>query len=223
MRRQATGMLIAALASLTWLPGFVPSGARVAALEIRFAEVSSTAPVDGEVYLLVNTNSSRCLASADKFSIVQGPWAALVGPHSWPTAFWKTVAVNDGYFKLVNQSSGDLLSVGGGSLEEGARLVEWKGQRYRVTFAMAASPQCAWGGGGGVKSLAVSAAGRRQRFSVDATGKTFKNMGWQRKSWEFEAVAKETTLEFYTLETTDPYCGPALDDVRVVAVTPAMR
>jgi hypothetical protein len=69
---------------------------------------------------------------------------------------------------------------------------------------MAASSQCAWGGGG-VKSLAVSAAGKRQRFSVDATGKTFKNMGWQRKSWEFEAVAKETTLEFYTLETTDPY------------------
>jgi hypothetical protein len=35
---------------------------------------------------------------------------------------------------------------------------------------------------------------------------------------EFVAVADETTLEIYTLETTDPTRGPALDNVRVVRV-----
>jgi hypothetical protein len=38
------------------------------------------------------------------------------------------------------------------------------------------------------------------------------------KAWKFDAVADQTTLEIYTLEKTDPFAGPALDNVRVVAV-----
>ncbi len=49
------------------------------------------------------------------------------------------------------------------------------------------------------------------------TGKTAVNMGWVTRTWEFDAVTDETTLEFYTVEKTDPTAGPALDNVRVVA------
>jgi hypothetical protein len=43
-------------------------------------------------------------------------------------------------------------------------------------------------------------------------------MGWTQKSWEFDAVSTETTLEIHTLDDEDELAGPALDDVRVVAV-----
>ena len=89
-----------------------------------------------------------------------------------------------------------------------------KGRRYRVTFELASSP----GADPIVKRVGVAAAGQTAEFAFDATGKTAENMGWVRKSWEFEAVAGRTTLEIYTLEKTDPVAGPALDDVRVVAV-----
>ncbi len=91
-----------------------------------------------------------------------------------------------------------------------------KGQRYRVTFALSST-----GADPIVKRVGVDAAGETAEFAFDATGKTNENMGWVRKAWEFEAVAGRTTLEIYTLEKTDPVSGPALDDVRVVAV--AMR
>jgi hypothetical protein len=87
----------------------------------------------------------------------------------------------------------------------------------------------------------VSAAGKTQEFAFDTTGskgdnvatdpnpttglfafetccRKGDNMGWVEYVWEFEAVAEKTTLEFYTAMTTDPNFGPALDDVRVVAV-----
>jgi choice-of-anchor C domain-containing protein len=88
------------------------------------------------------------------------------------------------------------------------------GQRYRTTFALAGSP----GSNPAVKRVAVAAAGRRQDFEFDSTGKSIQAMGWTTKTWEFEANAAETTLEIFSLETTDPYAGPALDNVRVVSV-----
>jgi choice-of-anchor C domain-containing protein len=89
-----------------------------------------------------------------------------------------------------------------------------KGRRYRVSFSLAGTPAT----NPAVKHVAVAAAGKQQSFEFDATGKTLQAMGWSTKTWEFVATADETTLEIYTLETTDPTHGPALDNVRVVRV-----
>jgi choice-of-anchor C domain-containing protein len=88
-----------------------------------------------------------------------------------------------------------------------------KGRRYRLTFALSSS-----GDNPIIKRVGVAAAGKRTEFAVDATGKTFEDMGWEKKSWEFEAVSDRTMLEIYTMEQTDPVAGPALDDVKVVVL-----
>ena len=55
-------------------------------------------------------------------------------------------------------------------------------------------------------------------FSFDTTGKTTGNMGWTTKTWEFVAVGRKTSLEFYSPDRKNPTFGPALDDVRVAAL-----
>jgi choice-of-anchor C domain-containing protein len=91
-----------------------------------------------------------------------------------------------------------------------------KGQKYRVTFALAGSPAAK----PLVKKVAVTAAGKKAEFAFDAANSRPDALGWSTKSWEFEATGPETTLEIYTLETTEPFAGPALDNVRVVPVPP---
>jgi choice-of-anchor C domain-containing protein len=88
-----------------------------------------------------------------------------------------------------------------------------KGKKYRVTFSMAGNPHPEEPR---VKRMVVSAAGTSAEFSFDTLGRTFRDMGWVTKTWDFVAVADQTTLEFYSL--TGQACGPALDDVRVVAL-----
>jgi choice-of-anchor C domain-containing protein len=87
-----------------------------------------------------------------------------------------------------------------------------KGRRYRVTFSLAGNPDL----GGGERKLVVSAAGKSAEYSFDATGKGAQAMGWVTKTWEFIAVASQTTLEFYSL--TEGACGPALDNVSVMTL-----
>ena len=65
-----------------------------------------------------------------------------------------------------------------------------KGQRYRVTFAMAGSIPGGSTGNREIKSLGVSAAGMKGEFSFDMTGKSPDNMGWTTKTWEFVAVER---------------------------------
>jgi choice-of-anchor C domain-containing protein len=87
-----------------------------------------------------------------------------------------------------------------------------KGQRYRVTFSLAGTPQR------GVKRMAVRAAGKKAAFRCDGTTTSSAKMGWTVHTWEFVAAGAKTTLEFHTLETEDPNAGPVLDNVSVVAV-----
>jgi choice-of-anchor C domain-containing protein len=89
-----------------------------------------------------------------------------------------------------------------------------KGQKYKVTFSLAGNP----GGGVPEKKLGVKAAGKKESFTFDTTGKTATDMGWETKTWEFEAVDTETTLELYTLMTECNVSGPAIDNVSVVEV-----
>jgi choice-of-anchor C domain-containing protein len=91
-----------------------------------------------------------------------------------------------------------------------------KGQKYRVTFSLAGNP----GGTVTVKKLGVKAAGKKEFFEFDTTGKSNDDMGWVTKTWEFTAEEPKTTLEFYNPMVEDPLCGPALDNVSVVAVKP---
>jgi choice-of-anchor C domain-containing protein len=86
-----------------------------------------------------------------------------------------------------------------------------KGRTYTVTFQMASTPA----GTPVEKALWVAAAGAKKKFSFDATGKTNEDMGWKKMMWEFTADADEVGLEFYTAETEQENCGPALDNVSV--------
>jgi choice-of-anchor C domain-containing protein len=86
-----------------------------------------------------------------------------------------------------------------------------KGQKYRVTFALAGDPDEE----PKEKKVQISAGGKPKEFTFDTTGKTRKDMGWVRKTWEFTAEADKTTLEFVSL--TEGIAGPVLDDV-VVAI-----
>jgi choice-of-anchor C domain-containing protein len=88
-----------------------------------------------------------------------------------------------------------------------------KGQRYRVTFSIAGTP------GIGAKRMGVGAAGQKAEFRCDGTKFTKEKMGWATHKWEFIAEGNKTTLEFYTLETTDPARGAILDNASVKAVS----
>jgi choice-of-anchor C domain-containing protein len=88
-----------------------------------------------------------------------------------------------------------------------------KGQKYRVTFALAGTAPDA---GPKERKLQISAGGKTEEFTFDSTDKTRNDMGWVRKTWEFTAQADKTMLEFVSL--TEGNLGPALDDVVVVAI-----
>jgi choice-of-anchor C domain-containing protein len=88
------------------------------------------------------------------------------------------------------------------------------GKKYRVTFSLAGN-NCG-GDVEPVKTVVVSAAGSEGRFTFDTTGKSYEDMGWLTKTWEFTASAAETTLEFTSVTELTPACGPALDRVSVV-------
>ncbi len=90
------------------------------------------------------------------------------------------------------------------------------GQKYKVTFSLSGHP----GRGHEKVQMAVRAAGAKEVFECDMDGKSLEDMKWEKKTWEFRAVDTITVLEFHTAmaPTVDAYGGPALDDVRVVAV-----
>jgi choice-of-anchor C domain-containing protein len=87
-----------------------------------------------------------------------------------------------------------------------------KGKMYRVTFFLAGTP------GAGERRVAVRAAGKTGKFRCDGNKNSNVNMGWTMHTWEFHATSAKTTLEIHTLETTDPFQGPALDNVSVLLV-----
>jgi choice-of-anchor C domain-containing protein len=90
------------------------------------------------------------------------------------------------------------------------------GQKYKVTFSMSGNP----GVGHETVQMAVGAAGKQEVFECDMTGKTLDDLKWEQKSWQFTAVDTITVLEFHTAmpPTANPFGGPLLDDVKVVAV-----
>jgi len=86
-----------------------------------------------------------------------------------------------------------------------------KGQKYRLTFALAGNPV----GTTAEKKLGVKVGDKEEEFLFNTEGKTTTDMGWATQVLDFTATGAETTLEFYTLMKEDPNCGPALDNVSV--------
>jgi choice-of-anchor C domain-containing protein len=141
----------------------------------------------------------------------------MAGPAGW--------TVTQGHISYVGtkwraaQGARSILLAGAG--DSAARIVQslptMKGEKYRVTFRIAGAPKTV-AGEVGVQSVVLTAANQSQTFTFDTTGKTTTNMGWEEKSWEFEALAGETSLEFSAAPSRNPKGGPAIDDVHVVAV-----
>jgi hypothetical protein len=97
----------------------------VASGDIPFDKFASNEPLDGEVFVLVNTNSGRCLTVKDGSKdagarIVQGVFATEAGS----AEKWKAVKIGDAY-KLVNLKSGKVLAVPEGSKEKGTEIIQW--------------------------------------------------------------------------------------------------
>jgi choice-of-anchor C domain-containing protein len=105
-------------------------------------------------------------------------------------------------------------SPGYGGIEQTFKTV--KGHRYRVTFAFTVSPTAKHL----VKKIGASAARTKMVFIAESKTKSWKSLDWTTKTFEFTAVADETTLEFYTLDRHDPFKGPLIDDVRVIEQEP---
>jgi choice-of-anchor C domain-containing protein len=89
------------------------------------------------------------------------------------------------------------------------------GQRYRVTFDLAANPD--WNSPP-LKRLRVRAAGETADFAFDATGRSHDEMGWVARSWQFTADGERTALDFISLDTMHGFAGPALDNISVIPV-----
>jgi hypothetical protein len=99
--------------------------ASLASGDIPFDKFTSNAPEDGEVFVLVSTNSGRCLTVKDGSKdagahIVQGAVAAEAGS----AERWKAVKAGDAY-KLVNLNSGKILAVPEGAKTKGAQIIQW--------------------------------------------------------------------------------------------------
>ena len=90
------------------------------------------------------------------------------------------------------------------------------GKKYRVTFQMTGNPQANLT----EAKLTVRAAGADKEFKLDMTGVTHEDPKWTKMSWEFTATDKPTVLEIHTAmpATSNPFGGPMVDDVKVVAV-----
>jgi choice-of-anchor C domain-containing protein len=99
-------------------------------------------------------------------------------------------------------------SPGFGGVKQSVKLTE--GVKYTLTFSLAVSPHAA----DPKKKMAVEVDGAKTEFAIDGTGKGA--MTWETQSLTFTAGKTDTVIEFYTLETEDGNCGPALDDVKLL-------
>lgn len=154
------------------------------------------------------------------FEIGTAPGAfTQVNPGSPAITGWTVINSSVDYIGTYwNAASGsrsiDVSGSGGANsgLEQGFDTIA--GTTYDVTFALAGNPDC----GPAIKPLTVTAVppATTQNYNFDTTGRSRPaNMGWVDQSFSFTATGTTTTLRFTTPNTTA--CGPALDNVRVVA------
>jgi choice-of-anchor C domain-containing protein len=66
-----------------------------------------------------------------------------------------------------------------------------------------------------VFDMNVTAAGQTGNFSFDVFDHSYREMGWEQRSWSFVADSTSTELWFYQVGDPYPTAGPALDKVEV--------
>jgi len=56
--------------------------------------------------------------------------------------------------------------------------------------------------------------------ATDVEGKTYEDLKWEKKTWEFTATGAATELEIHTAmpATSNAFGGPLVDNVSVVAI-----
>ena len=190
---------------------YTKAGDLDAALAIRGRIQQLQASADKARNLLVNGSfeeGSEIPKVGDAFNQLENGSTALTG---WVVSQGNINVVDSAFWKAADgKRSLDVNGSMPGAISQTFKTK--KGQKYRVTFALAGNP----GPGPKEKRLRVSAAGKEMEFTFDATGKTPTDMGWVTKTWEFTAESDETALEFLSL--TEGADGPALDDVVVAAI-----
>lgn len=87
---------------------------------------------------------------------------------------------------------------------------------YEVLFDIAGNPTVA---SNPVKTMVVEAAGVFQTYTVDNTGRTLDNMGWETRSFTFTAVASQTEVWFQMVFPDYGAEGVGLDNVRGSAIS----
>jgi choice-of-anchor C domain-containing protein len=130
-------------------------------------------------------------------------WTVTRGPVDYTTTtLWDAA---DGSLSL------DLNGLSPGGIKQTIETIP--GAVYSVSFALAGN--C--GAGPDPKGMRVevtpSTNPQAADFQFSIAGRSYRNMGWQRHTWQFTAQATTTTIEFYSL--SGGANGPVLDDVRV--------
>lgn len=180
--------------------------AALAPLFLAYLVVAAPAP-KLKPNLLKNGSFEEGRKIADYFSLGPGDtyvtdWVATRGSIDIVDRYWKAAHGN----RSIDLHG----SPGFGGIQQTFKTVP--GKKYTVSFSLAVNPDCSFP----KKKMGVSAAKQSQEFTIDGTGNSRANPGWERKSWRFTAADKETTLELYTLMNNDDACGPIIDDVSVV-------
>jgi len=130
----------------------------------------------------------------------------------------------------VTAGSIDIIYLPGWSPSEGLRAIDLDGlsagtlaqtfdtipsSTYRVSFDLAANFYF----GQRIKTVRVTAPGFSQDYTFDSAGRTALDMGWQTETFEFVAAGSSSTLSFASQDFANSAFGPALDNVRVTAVS----
>lgn len=187
------------------------SNARPALLSVTLA-AALIAPSALAQNLLVNGSFETWPTRVPTYVTVPGGSTAIAG---WTATGISLDLVGGGWQQGDGLLSLDLDgSPGPGGIEQ--TFATTPGQWYSVDFLMAGNPQC----GGTIKSIRVEAAGSSNTFSFDTTGHSFVSMGWEPRSWCFQAISTSTTLAITSLTAGRINCGAALDGVVVEVSVP---
>lgn len=141
-------------------------------------------------------------------------WTVVGGSIDWISGYWQA---SDGTKSLDLGGSTAHPDGAFGGVEQDLTTVA--GTSYLVEFDLAGNPDNQ-ANTSPLKDLKVSAGSASQDFQFDVTGKTKIDMGWQTMQWAFTAEGATTTLRFESLNGTS--FGPALDNVKVTEMTPAV-
>lgn len=91
------------------------------------------------------------------------------------------------------------------------------GQDYEVRFSMAGDPTAT----PPLKTVVVLFGNTKREFTFDTTGRSLTEMGWESRTWVFEATDRTSTFTFLSPKAA---CSvPAVDNIRLEAVEIGVR